>query len=162
MVNTSGGLHAYVATVHAGQRAGLGVVFVSARGQVLRRVGRRVPVSTNDHVAFQGIIYALWTARRLGSRRVAVHSNHPAVVAQINGALDVRADLIGPYLEVRALLNAYRSASVEPGQIGWEQEALAMAETALAFDLNAHDVTDVVVEDLPLWSWQVAAERTPA
>ncbi len=161
-MSTSGGLHAHVATVHAGQRAGLGVVFVNARGQVLRRVGRRVPVSTNDYVAFQGIIYALWTARRLGSRRVVVHSDHPAVVAQINGDLDVRADLIGPYLEVRALLNAYRSASVEPGQIGWEQEARAMAETALAFDLNAVDVTDIVVEDLPLWSWQVAAERTPA
>jgi len=138
------------------------VVFVNARGRVLRRVGRRVPVSTNDHAAFQGIIYALWTARRLGSRRVIVHSDHPAVVAQINGRLEVRADLIGPYLEVRALLNAYRSASVESGQIGWEQEAVAIAETALAFDLSAVEVTDVVVEDLPLWSGQVAAERTPA
>jgi hypothetical protein len=121
-----------------------------------------VPVSTPDHAAFQGIIYALWTARRLGSRRVVVYSDRPAVVGQINGGQDVRADLIGPYLEVRALLNAYRSASVEPSQIGWEQEALAMAETALAFELNAVDVTDVVVEDLPLWSWRLATERTPA
>jgi ribonuclease HI len=138
------------------------VVFVDARGQVLKRVGRRVPVSTPDHAAFQGILYALWTARRLGSRRVVVYSDRPAVVGQINGGQDVRADLIGPYLEVRALLNAYRSASVEPSQIGWEQEALAMAETALAFELSAVDVTDVVVEDLPLWSWRLATERTPA
>jgi ribonuclease HI len=168
-VSTGGRLHAYVAAAHAGQRAALGVVFVDARGQVLKQVGRRVPVSTNDHAAFHGIIYALWTARRLGSRRVVVHSDHPAVVAQVNGRQDVRADLVGPYLEVRALLNAYRSACVEPSQIGWEQVALAMAETALAFERNAADVTDVIIEDLPLWSWsevervpEVAGARVPA
>ena len=154
--------HAYVATAQAGPWAGLGVVFVDARGEVLRRVGRRVSVSNRDLVAFQGILYALWTARRLGSRRVVVHSDHPAVVAQINGGEAVRADLVGPYLEVRALLHAYRSARVEGGQMDWEPEARAMAKTALAFDVNAFDVTDMVVEDLPLWSWQVTPERTPA
>jgi len=154
--------HAYVATTQAGHWAGLGVVFIDARGEVLRRVGRRVAVANEDLAAFHGILYALWTARRLGSRRVVVHSDHPAVVAQINGTQEVQADLVGPYLEVRALLHAYRSARIEGGQVGWEQEALAMAEAALTFDVDAFDVTDMVVEDLPLWSWRAAGERAPA
>lgn len=160
-MNTDRVFHAYVATAQREQWAGLGVVFVDPRGEVLRRVGRRVSVSNRDLAAFQGILYALWTARRLGSRRVVVHSDHPAVVAQINGDEAVRANLVGPYLEVRALLHAYRSARVEGDQMGWGPEALAMAEAALAFDVNAFDVTDMVVEDLPLWSWRVATERTP-
>jgi len=161
-MNTDRVFHAYVAIAQAGRWAGLGVVFVDARGEVLHRIGRRVPVSNTDLAAFQGILYALWTARRLGSRRVVVHSDHDAVVAQINGFQEVRVDLVGPYLEVRALLHAYRSARVEVGQMGWEQEARAMAETTLTFDVHTFDVTDMVVEDLPLWSWRGAAERTPA
>lgn len=161
-MSLDGVLHAYVASADAGRWAGLGVVFIDGRGRVLRRVGRRVPVSTGDLAAFQGILCALWTARRLGARRIVVHSDNAAVVAQINGGQEVSVDLVGPYLEVRALCHAYRSARVEAGQMGLQHDARAMAETAVTFDVTAFDVSDVVVEDLPLWSWQVAAERTPA
>ncbi|HYM91433.1 MAG TPA: reverse transcriptase-like protein [bacterium] len=157
-----GGLHAYVAAAKVKTRAGLGVVFVDSQGRVLRRIGRCVPAPHEDLAGFQGILYALWTARRLGSRRVVVHSDNAAVVAQINGHQEVRQDLVGPYLEVRALLHAYRSARVEASQLGSTQGAPAMAEAALTFDMNDLDVTEVVVEDLPLWSWQGAAERAPA
>jgi hypothetical protein len=156
-------VHAYVAAAQTGQWTGLGVVFVDARGEVLRRVGRRATGSSKDLAAFRGILYALWTARRLGSRRVIVHSDRPGVVAQINGHQEVHVDFVGPYLQVRALLHAYRSARVEEGgQMTGEQEALAMAEAALTFDVHAYDVTEIVVEDLPLWTWQVASDRTPA
>jgi Reverse transcriptase-like len=162
-MTTDRAVHAYVAAAQGGQRASLGVVFVDARGEVLRRVGRRVPPSSKDLAAFHAVLYALWTARRLGSRRVVVHSDRPGVVAQINGGQAVEGDLVGPYLEVRALLHAYRSARVEDGgQMGWEQEARAMAEAALTFDVHAYDVTEVVVEDLPLWTSQITSERTPA
>ena len=156
-------VHAYAAGAYTGQWAGLGVVFVDGRGEVLRRIGRRVPASSKDLAAFQGILYTLWTARRLGPRRVVVHSDRPGIVAQINGRQEVHADFVGPYLQVRALLHAYRSARVEEsGQLSWEQEAVAMAEAALSFDVHAYDVTEIVVEDLPLWSSQVTSERTPA
>jgi ribonuclease HI len=156
-------VNAYVATAHTGQWAGLGVVFVDGRGEVLRRFGRRVSASSKDLAAFQGVLYALWTARRLGSRRVVVHSDRPGVVAQINGRQEVHVDFVGPYLQVRALLHAYRSARVEEGgEMGWEQEALAMAEAALAFEVHDSDVTEIVVEDLPLWTSRVTSERTPA
>ncbi len=139
-------LHAYVAVAAAEpERPGIGIVFVNAGGRVLRRVRQALPAGTpRELAAFRGILYALWTSRRLGSRRVVVHSDTPAAVACINGRRDVEPSLVGPYLEVRALLHAYRSARVETDQMGWARDALAIAETA-----REQDPYDV--EDLPLW-----------
>ena len=100
--------------------AKIAVVFVDADGRVVRRIGRTAPnTGTHDLASFRGIVYALWNSRRLGSRRVVVHSDHPGVVAQINGHRDVDPVLVGPYLEARALLHAYRSARVELERTPW-------------------------------------------
>ena len=148
---TGDGIHAYVAAAPNGRGAGIGIVFVDGRGHILRRAGRRLPASTRNLAAFQGILYALWNTRRLGTRRVVVHSDNPAVVAQINGDQEVDLDLIGPYLEVRALMHAYRSARVDTDQTGWGgQEARTTAEAALT-----SISTEVIIEDLPLWTGQV-------
>ncbi len=151
-------LHAYVAAAEpAGNRAGMGVVFADSRGRVVRRIGRRLPdVTTRELAAFRGILYALWNSRRLGSRWIVVHSDTPDVVAQINGARDVDPALVGPYLEVRALLHAYKGAGVETGETAWSREASAIAQDALDHD------TDDIVEDLPLWSGQPMPERPSA
>jgi hypothetical protein len=142
-----GELHAHVAVIDGGIRAAIGIVFVDAHGRALRCVGRVVPGCPRDRAAFQGILLALWNSRRLGSRRVVVHSDDPGVVAQINRCRDVPLELVGPYLEVRALLHAYRSARVEADQIPWEPEAVSVARAALASGL-----TDQTVDELPLWT----------
>jgi hypothetical protein len=151
-------LHAYVAAAApAGGRAGMGVVFVDAQGRVLRRIGRTLPgVTSRELAAFRGILYALWNCRRLGSRWVVVHSDDPDVVDQINGAREIAPALVGPYLEVRALLHAYRAARVTAGETVWGREAAAIAETA-----REHDTSDAV-EDLPLWGGQQLAELSSA
>lgn len=151
-------LHAHVATASAGDgHAGMGVVFVDGHGRIVRRIGRMLPeTTTSDLAAFRGILYVLWNSRRLGSRRVVVHSDNPSVVAQINGDQEVEPALIGPYLEVRALLHAYRSARVEADSTGWGREALAVAEAARAGD------TDDAIEDLPLWTGQSLWEKSTA
>lgn len=124
-----------------------GVVFVDAHERTVRRTGWTVPHAiTLDLAAFRGIVYALWNARRLGPRRVIVYCDNPSVVAQINGRQDVDPALVGPYLEVRALLHAYRSARVEVQGTRWGREALEAAEAAHGRD------TDEIVEDLPLWA----------
>ena len=151
-------LHAHVAAsppIAGG--ASIGVVFVDAFGRVLRRIGRTVPdTPTPDHAAFRGIVYALWNSRRLGSRRVVVHSDNPGVVAQINGEEEVPPDLVGPYLEVRALLHAYRSARVEVQRTPWGREARDAAEAAHTGD------TDTIIEDMPLWAGHPMEEQSMA
>ena len=150
---SGGTLHAFVAAAEpAHGRTATGVVFVDHEGRALRKVGRALPgVADRGLAAFHGIVYALWNSRRLGSRRVVVHSAEHEVVAQINGESGVPEQYVGPYLEVRALLHAYRSARVEPcrpgaGELLWQSEAQALADAAVDHDI------DETVEDLPLWA----------
>ena len=150
---SGGTLHAFVAAAEpAHGRTATGVVFVDHAGRALRKVGRALPgVADRGLAAFHGIVYALWNSRRLGSRRVVVHSAEHEVVAQINGESEVPEQYVGPYLEVRALLHAYRSAHVEPcrpgvGELLWQSEAQALADAAVDHDI------DETVEDLPLWA----------
>ncbi len=150
---SGGTLHAFVAAAEpAHGRTATGVVFVDQAGRALRKVGRALPgVADRGLAAFHGIVYALWNSRRLGSRRVVVHSGEHEVVAQINGESEVLEQYVGPYLEVRALLHAYRSARVEACRLGagellWQSEAQALADAAVDHDI------DETVEDLPLWA----------
>jgi len=154
-------LHAFVAAAEpAAGRTGMGVVFVDSHGRALRKVGGALPGVTNRGLAaFRGIVYALWNSRRLGSRRVVIHCSDQDVVAQINGDADVAEEFVGPYLEVRALLHAYRAARVGPstegtGDLLWQNEAQALADAALD-----HDV-DETVEDLPLWAGAMQERST--
>ena len=142
-------IHAYVAAAEPlDGRSGMGVVFVDAQGRVLKRIGRALPgVGAQDLAAFRGILYALWNSRRFGVRQVVVHSDTPVVVAQVNGDREVEDRLVGPYLEVRALLHAYRQARVLADRSAWGREAAAIAAAALQ-----HQTDDVVEDDLPLWS----------
>lgn len=150
---SGGTLHAFVAAAEpAVGRTATGVVFVDHAGRALRRVGRALPgVTDRGLAAFHGIVYALWNSRRLGSRRVVVHCAEHDVVAQINGDTEVPEQYVGPYLEVRALLHAYRAGRVEhcplgTGELLWQAEAQALADAAVDHDI------DETVEDLPLWA----------
>lgn len=146
-------IHAYVAAAESlDGRSGMGVVFVDAQGRVLKRIGRALPgVESQGLAAFRGILYALWNSRRFGVRHVIVHSDTPVVVAQVNGDREVEDRLVGPYLEVRALLHAYRQARVLADRSAWGREAAAIAAAALQ-----HHTDDVVEDDLPLWSEEPA------
>jgi hypothetical protein len=139
-------VHAYVAAAEPAEgRSGMGVVF-----------GRALPgVDSQDLAAFRGILYALWNSRRFGVRHVVVHSDAPVVVEQVNGNRQVEDRLVGPYLEVRALLHAYRQARVLADRTAWGREAAAIAAVALQ-----HNTDDAVEDDLPLWSDQPAGMKT--
>ncbi len=150
---STGTLHAFVAAADpASGRTGTGIVFVDQAGRALRKIGRALPgVTDRGLAAFHGIVYALWNSRRLGSRRVVVHCAEHEVVAQINGETEVLEQFVGPYLEVRALLHAYRAARVEQCRLGtgellWQDEAQALADASVSHDI------DETVEDLPLWA----------
>jgi hypothetical protein len=150
-------VHAYVAAAEpAAGRSGMGVVFVDSQGHVLKRIGRALPgVSSRALAVFRGILYALWNSRRFGVRHVVVHCDAPEVVQQVNGEREVPDGLVGPYLEVRALLHAYREARVLTDESAWEREAAAIAAVALQ-----HNTDDIVEDDLPLWSDEPSASTS--
>jgi hypothetical protein len=123
-------LHAYIATAPR-WAAAPSLIFVDEAGRVLDRIpldrissdatGRPAAVphfaAARSRPAFRGIVYALWNARRLGYRRVAVHSDDPAAVAQINGDRHVDPETVGAYLQIRALMHLYKSAQIDVGEL---------------------------------------------
>jgi len=137
-------------------RAALGVVIRDSDGQTLRVVGRTLRPASPDVVAYRAVLHGVWTAKRLGVRRIRVLTEHPKMVAQLRGDAEVPADLIGPYLQTKAMLNAYRWSSVE--LIPREQNAAAALVAAEA--LEREPVASAADEDdfdvLPLW---LSAER---
>ena len=149
-------VHAYVAdTGPATGAPGVDVVFLDARGRILGTVRRVHPEgATRDLAAFRGILLAFWTARRLGARAVVVHSDNPAVVQQIAGEIEVAPTLVGPYLQVRALMHAYRIARVQTGDMRAGRGALAAAAMG---GREPHELLD----DLPLWERAAVSDPPP-
>lgn len=148
-------VHAYVAdTGPATGAPGVDVVFLDARGRILSTVRRaHADAATRDLAAFRGIVLAFWTARRLGARAVVVHNDNPAVVKQITGEVEVAPALVGPYLQIRALMHAYRIARVQTDDLGGAREALAAAVRRR----EPHEFLD----DLPLWERAAVSDRSP-
>jgi len=146
----------YASAAEGDGRAALGVVIRDSDGQTLRVVGRIARPAPPVVVAYRAVLHGVWTAKRLGARRIRVFTEHPEVVAQLTGDAEVPADLIGLYLQTKAMLNAYRWSSVE--LITREQNAAAIQAAAEAL-VRGHAAA-VSEEDeldfLPLW---LSAER---
>jgi len=128
-------LYAYVASGNDDAGRSLSLTFVDDGGRVqqlitLTPVGTRTPCER----ALRGIVHALWSARTLGYRRVIVHSDQPEAVALINGGRRVDPRLIGPYLEARALMHAYRWARVTVGEIRWERLGAGLQQQLSALE----------------------------
>lgn len=140
-------VHAYVAeTEPAMGAAEIGVVFLDTRGRVLKTMRQAPPQSaTRDLAVFRGILLAFWAARRLGARAVIVHSDNPAVVRQITGELEVAPALTGPYLQVRALLHAYRAARVQIDDLGRGRAVLAAVAAARGGKPDADGILDALL-----------------
>ena len=120
-------LHIYIATTPR-SNAAPSLAFTDESGRLLHRLpldrfpphpaGR--PNSAPParlQLAFRAAVYALWNGRRLGYRRIAVHCDDPAAVAQITGASPVDPDVIGLYLEARALMHLYKRTTIDLGEL---------------------------------------------
>lgn len=121
---------------------------------VLRREGddsphvivRRLRHGDDAPPAYRALLLALWEARRLGARRLILGTDDAEVAAQIRGRAEPPVAL-GPYLQVRALLNAFLSVDLE-----WLAPA-ADPDTATAWAAAAGEVhpREQRYTDLPLW-----------
>ncbi len=81
----------YASTAAGDGRAALGVVIRDSDGQTLRVVGRIARPAPPVVVAYRAVLHGVWTAKRLGARRIRVFTEHPEVVAQLTGDAEVPA-----------------------------------------------------------------------
>lgn len=114
---------------------------------VVRRLRQNDPVPP----AYRALLLALWEARRLGARALILSTDDAEVAAQITGTGPPHADAVGAYLQVRAMLNAFRSVALL-----WHTQAhggdAALASAAAGAPGRA---AQPACTDLPLWAGAV-------
>jgi hypothetical protein len=119
-----------------------------------RTVARRLREGDPVPPAYRGVLLALWTGRRLGARAIRLWLDDADVIAQIQGATQPSPAALGAYLQVRALLNAFREVSIEerPG-ISHPTATLVTSRPAEPPEPRRHHTacTDL----LPLWATAV-------
>jgi len=134
-------------------RAAFGVVIRDVDGQVLRVSGRALGDASLEVASYRAVLHGVWRAKRLGAQRVRVFTEDAEVVAQLEGHGEVPADLIGLYLQTKAMLNAYRWSRVE--LIVRELNADAATAAAESLEQATAPATGADEDDLdlPLWRW---------
>lgn len=104
-------------------------------------------------LAYRAVLHGVLRAKSLGARRIRVFTESADVMAELEGRGEVPPDLIGLYLQTKAMLNAYRWSRVE--LIGREQNAEAALAAAEALERSAASPRgaseDEDLELLPLW-----------
>lgn len=141
----------FTSTAYRNGRAGLGVV-VRAGGQTVQVIRRAVRAGSPAEAAFRAILLGLWHARSAGTRRVRVRVDHADAVRQITGETEPATELIGVYLQVRALLNAYRWSQLELIPREANVEAALAAVEALDEGPVVDAEEDQTTESLPLFA----------
>ncbi|MDR5693759.1 MAG: reverse transcriptase-like protein [Armatimonadota bacterium] len=146
----------YATGIQEDGRGAIGLVLKDEVGQPIRRLGRTfdiqgaqpsMPSGKMSEVAlgYRAILHGLWRARKLGAKHVEIFCDLTTVVEQVNGLAEVTPEFIGSYLQVRALLNAFRRSSVRAIPREQNREALSAADAAL-------NPSPPRVDDLPLWA----------
>jgi len=134
-------------------RAALGVVIRDVDGQVLRVSGRAIGDASLEVASYRAVLHGVWRAKRLGAQRVRVFTENPEIVAQLEGHDEVPADLIGLYLQTKAMLNAYRWSRVELIVRDLNADAALAAAGSLEQATAPTGAADEDDLDLPLWRW---------
>jgi len=140
----------FTSAAYRNGRAGLGIV-LRAGGETVRVIHRAVAVGSPLEAAYRAILTGLWYARTSGTRRVHVYTDHPDAVRQLGGEAELPGELTGVYLQVRALLNAYRWNEMEFVARERNVEAALAAVEALDEEPVMGDEEFVAVESLPLF-----------
>lgn len=141
----------FTSAAYRSGRAGVGVV-LRAGGQTTQVIRRAVLAGSPAEGAYRALLAGLWHARTAGARRVHVYADHPEVVRHLNGDQDLPGEFTGVYLQVRALMNAYRSCELVVLRREANIEAALAAVEALDEEPVLGDEEYDVGETLPLFA----------
>ncbi len=93
--------------------AGLGVVFSTPDGEVLETVHRYLGETTNNVAEYQALLAALEGARRLGLKRLRIHTDSQLLQRQICGQYRVKTPhLLSLYQRARQWLTGLQEYEI--------------------------------------------------
>lgn len=142
----------YTSTAVRGGRVAAGIVLRDADGQTVGVTARSLDRTTREEAAYRALLHGLWRARGMGARRIHVHCDDATVVAQLLGKTEVPPELVGLYLQTKAMLNAYRWSTVEWVERDRNAEAALATIDALERQPEPDGLEVYEAEELPLWA----------
>ena len=151
-------LDLYTSTAARHGRVAAGVVIRDAEGRTLRVTARSLETTSREEAAYRALLHGLWRARGMGARRVRVYCDDATVLAQLEGEVEVPAELVGLYLQTKAMLNAYRWSAVALVERDRNAEAALAALDALEQEPDPQGLEIEETESMPLWQ-RTKAER---
>jgi ribonuclease HI len=93
--------------------AGIGVVLVDQRGQVVKQITEGLGITTNNVAEYKALIRALEEAHALGCSRITVYTDSELMAMQINGRYRVKAPHLVPlFVRAMQLLAQFEKATV--------------------------------------------------
>jgi hypothetical protein len=143
-------LHLAVACAAWDGRRAVAAVMRWRNGGEPQLVVRRLDQEDTAPAGYRALALGLYEARRMGAKIVEVAIDDPEVTAQLDGTDDPPAEVTGPYLEARGLLNAFRRVDFRAMASPLLDRATAAATAAVRPQPR--------YADLPLW----VASRTQA
>jgi len=151
-------LDLYTSTAARHGRVAAGVVIRDAEGRTLRVTARSLETTSREEATYRALLHGLWRARGMGARRVRVYCDDAIVLAQLEGEVEVPAELVGLYLQTKAMLNAYRWSVVALVERDRNAEAALAALDALEQEPDPQGLEIEETESMPLWQ-RTKAER---
>ena len=151
-------LDLYTSTAARDGRVAAAAVIRDAEGRTLRVTARSLEGPSREEAAYRALLHGLWRARRMGARRVRVYCGDATVLAQLEGEVEVPAELVGLYLQTKAMLNAYRWSVVALVERDRNAEAALAALDALEQEPDPQGLEIEETESMPLWQ-RTKAER---
>ncbi len=124
----------------------IGVVLRDAEGHTLSVTAKCLRPMSREEAAYRGLLLGLWRAKKMGARRVRIYVDDGEVIAQLQGHGVIPPAFVGLYLQVRAMLNAYRWRTLQWIERSRNAEAALAAMEALDQTPDPDDI-----ESLPLW-----------
>ena len=113
--------------------AGAGAVITDLRGNVLKKRGRFLGVTTNNVAEYKGLLLGLEAAKELGAREVKVRADSQLLIRQLNGKYQVRHAGLKPlHAEALRMLGTFEKSDLE--HIPREENALADEMSNRAID----------------------------
>ncbi|MCP3677578.1 MAG: ribonuclease HI family protein [Deltaproteobacteria bacterium] len=108
-------LHLYTDGASRGNpgQAGAGVVIMNGEGEVVKRSGKYLGVTTNNVAEYEALILGLENASEMGGRTIAIFADSELMVKQVKGEYRVKnSGLIPLYRRVCTLLRGFENYDI--------------------------------------------------
>jgi len=114
-------------------RAGAGAVIKDPDGTIIRKLKKRLGVTTNNVAEYEALIMGLDAALGMGISNVSVHADSELMVKQINGTYKVKSPALAPlYEKAKGLVGRFSKFRIS--HVYREQNATADALANEALD----------------------------